>query len=364
MGGVGSLRRHRTLVVVLVLVAGFLAAVLLAASAGSSGKSVARTSAASGYARPLAERVTTLRPNSIAQSDIQWRGGAITASTGETVTVRVSNAFAPEAVTPENWAEFLAMRVHGPELSRLTMYIAPLSQVQQLCQGEALGCYSRNTAVSVGEAMPDGTTAEEVVRHEYGHHIALYRANSPWSAVDWGPKHWASASNVCARVARREVFPGDEGTHYAQNPGEGWAETYRLMDERKAGVSTGRWQIVDRSFYPTDAMLQAAERDVLQPWTNGQKTVLRRTLRRGKVWWIPVSTQLDGVYLITIALPRGGKHEGALVTSDRRTVVKRASLVRPRVRRITGNVCGQRSLFVKVTQTGAVGQVSVTVSKP
>jgi hypothetical protein len=359
---VGSLRRYRPLVCVLVV--GFLVAVPLAASAGSSGKSVTRTSEASGYAQPLAERVTTLRPNGIAQSDIQWRGGAIKASTGETVTVRVSNAFAPEAVTPENWAEFLAQRVHGPELSRLAMYIAPLSQVQQLCRGEALGCYSRNTAVSVGETMPDGTTAEEVVRHEYGHHIALYRANTPWSAIDWGPKYWASTANVCARATRHEVFPGDGQQHYTQNPGEGWAETYRLMDERKSGVTTGRWQIVDRGFYPTDAMLQAAERDVLQPWTKGQKTVHRRTLKKGQVWSIPLSTPLDGAYSIIMALPRGGKHEGALVNSDRRTIVKRASWARKRVRRITGNVCGQRSLFVRVTQTGGLGPVTVTVSKP
>jgi hypothetical protein len=359
---VGSLRRYRAPVAV--LVAALVATLLLAAFAVSSARSDSRGADAYASARPLAERVTTLRPNSIAQSDIQWRGGPITASTGETVTVRVSNAFAPEAVTPENWAEFLAKRVHGPELARLAMYIAPLSQVQQLCRGEALGCYTRNTAVSVGETLPDGTTAEEVVRHEYGHHIALYRVNTPWSAVDWGPKQWASAANVCARQARGEVFPGDEGAHYTLNPAEGWAETYRTMDERKSGFITGRWQIVDRSFYPTDAMLQAAEGDVLKPWTREQKTVHRRTLRKGQVWWIPVSTPLDGAYRITMALPRGGKHEGALVASDRRTVVKLASWARRRVRRITGNVCGQRSFFVRVTQTGLVGPVTVTVSKP
>lgn len=203
-----------------------------------------------------------------------------------------------------------------------------------------------------------------MVRHEYGHHIALYRANTPWSAVDWGPKQWASAANVCARAIRGEVFPGDEGAHYAQNPGEGWAETYRLMDERRSGTTTGRWQIVDGSFYPTDTMLQAAERDVLQPWTEGQKTVHRRTVRKGQVWWIRVSAPLDGTYLIAMALPKGGKHEGALIASDRRTVVKRASWPRKSVRRITGNVCGQRSFFVRVTQIGGVGRVTVTVSMP
>ena len=152
----------------------------------------------------------------------------------------VSDSFAVDAVTPEAWAEFLVKLVHGPELAQLTTYIAPLSEIRSVCGLGALGCYSRNRSLAVGEVLPDGTTPEEVVRHEYGHHIALYRSNSPWRAIDWGPKHWASSAGICAREARSEVFPGDEGDRYHLNPGEAWAETYRLMDERKAGITTGR----------------------------------------------------------------------------------------------------------------------------
>ncbi|MBA2641495.1 MAG: hypothetical protein H0U82_01045 [Actinobacteria bacterium] len=316
-------------------------------------------------ARSLEGRVTPLRLNRLAQAAIEWRGGPIVTSTGETVTVFVSDAFASEVVTPESWAEFLAGLVHGSELSALETRIAPLSEVRQICGARALGCYSRNRAISIGETLPDGTTAEEVIRHEYGHHIALYRSNEPWRAIEWGPKRWASAANICARVTHKEAFPGDQGSNYTRNPGEAWAEVYRLMDERKAGVATGTWQTVAPTFYPDDAALEAAEQDVIAPWTAGEKLVVRRNLtRKGQVWWIPVSTPLDGSLSITVTVPRGGLHEAALVAANRRTVLQRTQWSGVRQRSVSRSVCGQRSLYVKVTQKGTFGGVTVAVSRP
>jgi len=347
---------------VVVVLAAFSAGVAVALGGGTG--TAARSDGAT-YARSLAGRISTLKPNRLARAGISWRGGPIATSTGETVTVRVSDAFALEVVTPEAWAEFIVKLVHGSELARLEIYIAPLSEVQDLCGGRALGCYSRDTAVSIGETLEDGTTPEDVVRHEYGHHIALYRDNSPWLAIDWGPKYWASAANVCAMVSRREAFPGNEGSNYAQNPGEGWAEVYRLMNERKAGITTARWQIVAPSFYPNDAALQAAERDVLQPWTTGQRSVYRRQLtRKGQIWWIPLATPLDGTYSISVTFPRGGQHEAALVSANRTRIIRRALPTGVRTKTISGNICGQRSLFVRVTQKGALGGVTVVASKP
>jgi hypothetical protein len=42
-------------------------------------------------------------------------------------------------------------------------------------------------------------TPQEVVRHELGHHVAFNRLNTPWTAVNWGPKAWATDQDVCAR---------------------------------------------------------------------------------------------------------------------------------------------------------------------
>jgi hypothetical protein len=63
-------------------------------------------------------------------------------------------------------------------------------------------------------------------------------------------------------------------------------------------------------------------------------------------------------------MPRGGTAEVALVAANRRTVVRRAQWVGQRVRQLDGSVCGQRSLFLRVTQSGALGRVRVAVVAP
>ena len=321
--------------------------------------------------RPLLARVTdadlgTLRPARLARAVGTSRGGPITTSTGETVDVRVSDALPLETSTPEGWAEFLTGLTHGTEITRLSAYIGTVAEIQDICGRQALGCYGRNEMVAIGEPALQDASPEEIVRHEYGHHIAFHRLNSPWIAVDWGPKRWASAANVCARASREEAFPGDQGPNYSRNPGEAWAETYRLMDERKDGITTASWQIVDRSFFPSEAALQAAELDVVQPWTKPRATSFTRVFgkRTPKVWWIRLSTPLDGELRVNATMPRGGTTEVALVGSNRSTVLRRAGWVSQRARRLEGSVCGQRSLFVRVTQAGVLGRVRVSVVTP
>ena len=350
---------------VAVLVAGALLAVVLAAAGRPGGAGAMEQQAT--FARSIdAQPGTALRHERLARSAATWRGGSITTSTGEVVDVFVSDSLPVDTVTPEAWAEFMVSLTHGPELARVTSYMATLAEVQELCGTRALGCYSRDEMVSLGEATIDGTTPEEVVRHEYGHHIALYRENAPWRAIDWGPKHWASAATVCPRVVRGEAFPGNEGRNYSQNPGEAWAEVYRLLEERKAGITTGAWPIIAPSFYPDETALQAAERDVLQPWTAGRTASFKKVFAKKapRVWWIPLATPLDGNLRIMAALPRGGLHEVALVAGNRRTVIRRGQWVGQRVKRIETTVCGQRALFIRVTQAGAIGRVAVTAATP
>jgi hypothetical protein len=337
---------------------------LVFVAGGAAGSGASSAPAHLSLARSLDGQAGPARINRTALGAITWRGGPVTASTGEVVTVYVSDALPAE--TPEKWAGFLAGLTHGPELARLTSNIATLAEVQELCGFRALGCYSGNDLVSLGEPAGDGTTPEEVVRHEYGHHVAYHRLNTPWRAIDWGPKRWASAAAVCTRVARREVFPGDEGNNYANNPGEAWAETYRLMDERKAGITTASWPIVSPSFFPDEADLVAAERDVVEPWTANRKSVFRRTFAKTtkKAWWISLQTPLDGEVVVNATVPAAGLHEVALVAGNRRTVVRKAQWIGQRTKRTSAAVCGQRALFVRVTPGGAAGRVTVTVTSP
>lgn len=343
--------------------------VLLALALGTTAERGGIEAAAS--PSPLARAIDAQAEPSVgaerlARSAVTWRGGPITTSTGEVVNVFVSDSLPAETSTPEGWAESLVGLTHGSELPLLTSYIATLAEVQGICGEQALGCYMRNELIAPGDSALGAASPEEVVRHEYGHHVAYHRTNAPWLAIDWGPKRWASTSNVCARVSRKEAYPGDQGQNYAQNPGEAWAETYRLMDERKAGIGTATWPIIAPSFYPDEAALQAAERDVLEPWARGTTASFRRTFgkKTKRVWWIPLTTPLDGELRLTAALPRNGTHEVALVAANRRTVRERAQWVGQRSKRLTTTVCGERTLFVRITQSGALGRVAVSTTTP
>jgi hypothetical protein len=319
----------------------------------------------SAYARSLEGDATGhLDASRLARASTTFRGGPITTSTGEVVDVRVSDALPLETATPEGWAEFLVHLTHGSELGQLKASIVTLDEVQEICGQRALGCYGRDQLVAPGETVVD-TSPEEVVRHEYGHHVAAHRLNDPWNALDWGPKRWASAANVCARVARNEAYPGNEGTNYQLNPGEAWAEVYRLMDERKAGITTATWPIIARSFFPDADDLLAAEQDVLQPWAAPRTRLYAKTFgkKAARVWWISLTTPLDGSLRVSATFPTaGGLVEVALVGADRKTVVRRAQWIGQRVKRLDGSVCGQRSLFVRVTQKGLVGRVRLSVT--
>ena len=350
----------------LALIALSVAVAGLALGAGArGGRPAAALPSPSARSTLAARPAVSLASSRSALATVSWRGGPVTTAAGQVVRVFVSNTLPVETATPEQWAEFLASLTHGSELEQLTSYIAPLAEVQQICGPRTLGCYLRNELVSMAEPIADGTTAEEVVRHEYGHHIALHRSNDPWMAIDWGPKWWASAVGVCGRVARREAFPGDEGTNYSRNPGEAWSEVYRLMDERKAGITTANWQIIDPGFYPGDAALQAAERDVLEPWAQGTPVAFRKVFgAKTKVWLIPLRTPLDGEMRVTAVLPRNGLQEVALLGPDRRAVIRKGQWFGQRSKTLSTTVCGQRTLYVRVTQRGAPGLVRLSVTTP
>jgi hypothetical protein len=138
------------------------------------------------------------------------------------------------------------------------------------------------------------------------------------------------------------------------------------MDERKAGITTATWPIIAPSFYPGEAALQAAERDVLQPWNAGKAKLFTRVFGKAtkKVWLIPLATPLDGDLRISVTVPNGAEPEVALIGPDRRTVIRRAQWVGQRVKSLTDSVCGQRGLFVRVTHRGALGRVRVSAATP
>ena len=89
---------------------------------------------------------------------------------------------------------------------------------------------------------------------------------------------------------------------YLFNPGEVFAETYRLMNERKAGIPETPWRVVDESLQPNDHDLTLVEQDVMQPWSaNHTVTIAGRFAARGSsVRSFNVATPLDGAFTASV----------------------------------------------------------------
>ncbi len=158
---------------------------------------------------------------------------AYAAADGQTVQVTFSPSYTPDPNIAQTYVTFLGTLPHGTELSQLKMYIATPAEVAQLCGGTdgTLACYSEQTHTMTvpGEqvaAQNGGVTTSYVIAHEYGHHIAAYRTNTPFETLSYGPKYWASYEQVCLGALKGTFQPGNEGRFYLSNPGEAWADTY------------------------------------------------------------------------------------------------------------------------------------------
>jgi hypothetical protein len=92
---------------------------------------------------------------------------------------------------------------------------------------------------------------------------------------------------------------------------------------------------------------------------------MKRFTRRGtRVWTVPLATPLDGSLDVTVSLPRGGLYTASLLGPDRRTVIADALWASARSKRVTTTICGERKLYLRVTERGEFGRVRVSASLP
>jgi hypothetical protein len=313
----------------------------------------------------LAGRTTLLASAPRHLSAISWWGGTYSAADGEHVTVYISTSYPEADGVAQSWADFFAGLTHGQELSAAKVYIAPLPQVAEMCfTTQALGCYGGQTLVVVGETT-DGIAPSSIATHEYGHHVAANRSNAPWSAIDWGTKRWASQVGVCSRVASGMAYPGDEGANYGLNPGEAFAESYRVLVETNGTAVGYAWPIVDPSFRPTPDSLAAIREDALHPWVGPTtKTIQGKFLRQRRTWTTQVATPLDGDLRVRVTVPGGGADDVTLLTGDGRTVLATGSWASTGGKSAEYRICGARSLRVRVTRGGAAARFTLQVQAP
>jgi hypothetical protein len=291
-------------------------------------------------------------------SALAWGGSYPTGdSLGTFVQIRVSDSYPVDDALPQGWATYLGTLVHGPELARLTLDLMPLSDVQVKCGSQALACYdpSEETIYASPEDQLDSPPAKELVTHEYGHHLANNSNDAPWDALDYGTKRWASYENICAKAAAGTASPGDEGSHYFQNSGEAFAESYRVLNLQKLGVPSSGWDIVDPSFYPDATALTLLQEDITTPWVASTVSKLHGSFGTGVVRTFKVQTQLDGTFTAHLISPTKAKMRLALYNAG--TLVLHGTSIRY-------EICGERSLTLKVERLSGRGAFTINVSKP
>jgi hypothetical protein len=285
-------------------------------------------------------------------------GGIYTAAMGDQVKVYVSDAYPVDDRVNQRWADFIARLVHGREIAKLTVYVAPFAEVQTLCRStEAEACYvlAQQQMIVPGDTPPDGVPVEEIVAHEYGHHVALNRSNWPWQAAAWGTKRWASYEHVCERVLAHTAFPGDEGANYYRNPGEAFAESYRVLNDQRFAVSSVQLPWSMDGFNPDPTALSLIEQDVLKPWTGSSVSRWRGHLTQRGIRRLTLATPRDGLARFVLHAPRGS----AIGVFDPRSG-KMIGAARAEIRY---GICGERQLGLAVGLTRP-GTFSVAVFQP
>jgi hypothetical protein len=300
----------------------------------------------------------------LAASRAFW-GGTVTASTGEPVTIRVSDSYPQDPAFQQRWADFLASLLHGPELQTVTVNLAPLREVQTVCGRGALACYGRDRIYASADNVSPDVSAESIVMHEYGHHVAYSRSDAPWAAIDYGTKRWSSYMQVCAKARAGQLFPGaEDSANYRLNPGEAFAETYRVLNERRLGRAESVWDIVSDALYPDATAVSLVAQDVATPWTGNTASSSTVALsKRARTRDVPVTTPLDGALQVSVRGVRNARVAVDIFTATGARV-GRAVVTGAVTRTVTAIVCGSRSHRVRLTLQRGSGSFRLAISKP
>jgi hypothetical protein len=326
-------------------------------------------SAAAASAAPPPFRDTILSPTSsrlLSADAVAFWGGRTTANTGESVNVEFSDAYPQDPARAQHWADLLASLLHGPELKDVVLYLAPFSEVARFCGQGALACYSpqREQIVASADQVEPEISAESVVMHEYGHHVAAASLDTPWIAIDYGPKRWSSYENVCAKTRAGQLFPGAEDSNYQLNPGEAWAETYRVLNERRLGVPETPWDIVSDSLQPDSQALVLAQQDVTSPWKgNTSSTASVRLTKQARTRSVAIATPLDGNIQVSLRGVRNARVSFDLLSSTGARV-SHAVVTGATTRALKSIVCGTRAYSARVTLQRGSGTFRLAISKP
>jgi hypothetical protein len=315
--------------------------------------------AADAHAKRRAQKLVSVAPVSTTFKDAVIERAPRAHASGAGITV--SDGYENGAAVKQSYADFLELLPHGAELDDLSVLIAPPAEVVRQCGGAdgLTACYVTREQLMIvpGEPPPDapGVSVSYLMAHEYGHHLSAYRDNSPFRALETGPKYWSSFERVCARVREGKLAPGNERDRYRSNPAEAWAEVYARLTYPDMA-----WRMTPL-LKPTEETYAAAILDVAAPWTAPKELVLTgRFGEFGKDYRdFTLPTTLDGTVELKVEAERAMLVGVALRTS----LTKRTT----RARGLSATVCrrgpGER-VTVRVRRRAGNGPFTLRATYP
>jgi hypothetical protein len=293
-------------------------------------------------------RATPLKARAARRAQAQAAETRFRTQDGYEIPVAVSSAYTPDPGVEQGYVNFLDGLVHGPELGKISIYIATPSQIENtFCGQGALACYVGDDEQMYvpGVAGHSDPPVQFLIAHEYGHHIELNRSNSPWSAYDQGTKRWATHENVCTLERSHKVR-----TDYYNDPSEAFAESY--ADMQFPGVDF----IYTDLLKPDQGAFDAIRADVLQPWSGPRSLTLSGSSSR--TFRLP--TPLDGNASFRLSTPAGTSYRIGLLSGGHR--LRRRS-TRP-VGTANYTICGARTVTLKLTRVAGRGRFTVSARLP
>ena len=151
-------------------------------------------------------------------------------------------------------------------------------------------------------------------------------------------------------------YPGAGGVYEVDSIG--LAQVITRMNELRWGLSPNSiyWPIVDQSFFPDAASIQAVNQDVTAPWTaNATTRTAGRFVKNGAQRKAhPLKTPLDGVLAVAVQ-STVGRYTVSLIINGRQVAAGRG---------FSRTICGGRSAALVVHRKGLPGRYSLNVSRP
>lgn len=336
---------------------------------------------------PEAALEAAARPNPRALHALLARSRARASDVGGD-SVQISSTY----YGPEQEAEIAAVLSrldHGPEMAQLKVYVATPAEIAETCGAAVIACYmpSEMEMVVSGVNQPvDGVPRDFAIAHEYGHHIATTQRGDLYPAIEAGTIRWATYERVCQFTRSHRLFPGNQGSHYWQDPEEAFAEAYAHLSDPESSVS---WQY-SPLLAPTASSLAKIQADLENPWsgpvtekiagsvsepatgaavsrvTGSAGTALEGAVAVGRpgVFSRLVATPLDGQVSVTLQAPPGADLAVSLRDPGDGRVFASGSTGEGGSARISYASCGHDSLQLEVRSLHGGGAFEAAIVKP